>query len=140
MLRALREDEAAAASLGKNAQRYRVQAFVIGAAVMGLAGAVQAQLFGFIAPDNYLPALTFQVWVMLVLGGSGNNRGAVAGAVLVWALWTFTGTLASLGLPAGWQAVRASLRPGGDRGDPGTGAGAAPARPARRGGDGLPPR
>ena len=71
---------------------------------------MQAQLFGFIAPDNYLPALTFQVWVMLVLGGSGNNRGAVAGAVLVWALWTFTGTLASLGLPAGWQGSAASLR------------------------------
>ena len=110
VLRALREDESAAASLGKNAARYRLQAFVIGAAMMGLAGAVQAQLLGFIAPENYLPALTFQVWVMLVLGGSGNNRGAVAGAFLVWALWTFTGTLAAAALPQDWQGSGASLR------------------------------
>lgn len=110
VLRALREDEAAAGSLGKNAARYRLQAFVIGAAIMGLAGAVQGQLLGFIAPENYLPALTFQVWVMLVLGGSGNNRGAVAGAFLVWALWTSTGTLAAHALPQGWQGSGASLR------------------------------
>lgn len=110
VLRALREDEAAAVSLGKHAARYRLQAFVIGAAIMGLAGAVQAQLLGFIAPENYLPALTFQVWVMLVLGGSGNNRGAVAGAFLVWALWSGTGTLAAAALPQAWQGSGASLR------------------------------
>ncbi len=110
VLRALREDEAAAVSLGKDAARYRLQAFVIGAGLMGLAGAVQAQLLGFIAPENYLPALTFQVWVMLVLGGSGNNRGAVAGAFLVWALWTGTGTLAAAALPQSWQGSGASLR------------------------------
>ena len=110
MLRALREDEAAAVSLGKDAARFRLQAFVIGAALMGLAGAAQAQLLGFIAPENYLPALTFQVWVMLVLGGSGNNRGAVVGAFLVWALWTGTGTLAAATLPPGWQGSGASLR------------------------------
>ena len=46
---------------------------------MGLAGAVQAHFIGFIAPDNYLPMLTFQVWTMLIVGGSGNNRGAIAG-------------------------------------------------------------
>ena len=110
VLRALREDEAAAASLGKSAVRYRLEAFVVGAALMGLAGAVQGQLLGFIAPENYLPALTFQAWVMLVLGGSGNNRGAVVGAFLVWALWAFTGMAASVALPQDWQGGAASLR------------------------------
>ncbi len=110
VLRALREDEAAAAALGKSPDRFRLQAFVIGAALMGLSGAMQAQFFGFIAPDNYLPVLTFQVWVMLVLGGAGNNRGAVLGAVVVWALWALSGTLFTGLLPSGWQARGAALR------------------------------
>jgi branched-chain amino acid transport system permease protein len=110
VLRALREDEAAAASLGKAPDRYRLQAFVIGAALMGLAGAMQAQFFGFIAPDNYLPVVTFQVWVMLVLGGAGNNRGALLGAVVVWGLWALSGSAVHLLLPPGWQARGASLR------------------------------
>jgi branched-chain amino acid transport system permease protein len=110
VLRALREDEAAAASLGKQPDRFRLQAFVIGCAIIGLAGAMQAQFFGFIAPENYLPVLTFQVWVMLVLGGSGNNRGAVVGAIVVWALWTLSGTALSAVLPAEIQARGASLR------------------------------
>ena len=110
VLRALREDEAAAASLAKSPRLYRLQAFVIGAALMGLAGAIQASFFGFIAPDNYAPTVTFQVWVMLVLGGSGNNRGAVLGAIVVWALWTLTGAAFAAFLPAALQAPAASLR------------------------------
>lgn len=110
VLRALREDEAAAASLGKSPDRYRLQAFVIGAALMGLAGAMQAQFFGFIAPENYLPVLTFQVWVMLVLGGSGNNAGALLGAVVVWAVWTLSSTAIGAFFPSDWQARGASLR------------------------------
>jgi branched-chain amino acid transport system permease protein len=93
VLRAIREDEAAAAALGKNATLYRLQAFVLGSAIMGLGGAAQAHFIGFIAPDNYVPALTFQVWAMLIVGGSGNNRGALLGAVLVWGLWSLSGGL-----------------------------------------------
>ena len=77
VLRAIREDEAAAESLGKNPTAFRVQAFALGGAIMGLGGAVQAHFIGFIAPENYLPMLTFQVWAMLVVGGSGNHRGAI---------------------------------------------------------------
>lgn len=110
VLRALREDEAAAASLGKSPARFRLQAFVIGAALMGLAGAMQAQFFGFIAPENYLPVLTFQLWVMLVLGGSGNNRGALLGAIVVWAVWTASGSLLNAVLAPEWQSRGAALR------------------------------
>ncbi len=110
VLRAVREDEIAAASLGKAADRFRLQAFVIGSALMGLAGAMQTQFFGFVAPENFLPALTFQVWVMLVIGGSGNNLGALLGAVVVWGIWSFTGTALGAVLPPDWQARGASLR------------------------------
>jgi hypothetical protein len=68
-----------------------LQAFALGGAIMALAGAVQAHFIGFIAPGNYLPMMTFQVWAMLIVGGSGNNRGAILGAVLVWAIWALSG-------------------------------------------------
>lgn len=110
VLRAIREDETAAVSLGKNANLFRIQAFVLGSAIMGLAGAIQAHFIGFIAPENYLSAITFQVWAMLIIGGSGNNRGALAGAVAVWALWTLTGAALSLFIPAEFQARAAALQ------------------------------
>ncbi len=110
VLRSLREDERAAVALGKSAQSYRIQAFAVGGGVMGLAGAVQAHFIGFIAPDNYLPTLTFQVWAMLMVGGSGSNRGAVLGAVVVWAIWVGSGTLTAALVPGDLQARAASLQ------------------------------
>jgi len=110
VLKALREDERAAISLGKSARFYRVQAFAVGGAIMALAGALQAHFTGFIAPDNYLPILTFQVWVMLIVGGSGSNLGAVIGSVLVWGIWAGSGTLTSVLFPPEQQARAASLQ------------------------------
>ncbi len=110
VLRAIREDEAAAEALGKNANRYRLQAFVLGSAIMGLAGAMQGHFIGFIAPDNYLSALTFQVWAMLIVGGAGNNRGAVLGAVVVWGLWSTSSAVVSATFPPEQQARAASLQ------------------------------
>ena len=110
VLRALREDERAAISLGKSARSYRIQAFAAGGAVMGLAGAVQAHFIGFIAPNNYLPTLTFQVWAMLMVGGSGSNRGALLGSVVVWAIWVGAGSFSAAVVPGDWQARAASLQ------------------------------
>jgi branched-chain amino acid transport system permease protein len=110
VLRAIREDETAAVSLGKNAIRFRLEAFAIGGAVMGLAGAVQAHFIGFIAPDNYQPILTFQVWAMLIVGGSGNAWGAIFGAVLVWAIWAASGAVIADVFPAEQQARAATLQ------------------------------
>ncbi len=110
VLRAVREDETAAQSLGKNPTALRLQAFVLGGGIMGLAGGVQAHFVGFIAPANYLPMMTFQVWAMLIVGGSGNNRGAILGAVLVWAIWALSGSLISEVFPADQQARAASLQ------------------------------
>jgi len=110
VLRAIREDETAALALGKNAVKFRLQAFAIGGGIMGLAGAVQAHFIGFIAPDNYMPILTFQVWAMLIVGGSGNNRGAIFGAILVWGIWAASAAAIAALFPPGEQARAATLQ------------------------------
>lgn len=110
VLRAIREDEQAALALGKNALTFRLQAFAIGGAIMGLAGAVQAHFIGFISPENYVPMLTFQVWAMLIVGGSGNNLGAILGAVVVWAIWAASAALISELVPPEQQARAAALQ------------------------------
>ena len=68
---------------------------------MGLGGAMQAYFVGYIAPEDFLPILTFQLWAMLIVGGSGNNRGAVLGAYLVWAFWAGA---AAICCPSSWRA------------------------------------
>lgn len=106
-LRAIREDEEAAKAVGKNPGAFRLAAFVLGAACMGLAGAMMAGFFKFMGPDALDPiAATFLVWVMLIAGGSGNNRGAILGAVAVWAIWAASDFLAAQ-LP-GEAATRAA--------------------------------
>jgi branched-chain amino acid transport system permease protein len=110
VLRAIREDERAAMALGKSPARFRLQAFALGGALMGLAGAIAAHFIGFIAPENYTSSLTFQVWTMLIVGGSGNNLGAILGAGLVWALWTASGLAIADLVPAAFEARAAALR------------------------------
>ncbi len=110
VLRALRDDEAAAGALGKDVRSFRLQAFALGGAVMGLGGALQAHASGFVSPDDFLPALTFQVWTMLILGGAGSEAGAVVGAVAIWALWSGSGALVTALLPPEHQARAAALQ------------------------------
>ncbi len=110
VLRAIREDEAAAESLGKRAFRFRLESFAIGCALMGLGGALYAHFVGYIAPEDFLPILTFQLWTMLIVGGAGNNRGAVLGAYLVWALWSLSGGVLRGLVPVDQQARAASLQ------------------------------
>ncbi len=87
--RAIRENETAARAMGKDVLSFRLQAFVIGSAIMGLSGALYAHFTGFISPEAFDPLFaTFLVWVMLIAGGSGNNRGAVLGAAVIWAIWS----------------------------------------------------
>jgi branched-chain amino acid transport system permease protein len=110
VLRAIREDEDAAASLGKRAITYRLQSFVIGSMLMGLGGAVYAHFVGYIAPEDFLPILTFQLWAMLIVGGSGNNRGAIVGALVVWGFWAAAGALLRGFIPQAEQARAAALQ------------------------------
>jgi len=109
-LRAIREEEAAAAALGKNPTAFRLQAFVLGSMLMGLAGGLYASFFGFIAPTDFVPIVTFQLWTMLIVGGAGNNRGALIGAFVVWGLWSGSGALLHELLPATLQVRGATLQ------------------------------
>ena len=71
--RALREDEAVCAALGKNVVRLRLSSFVLGAMLMGLSGALYAGFVGTTSPSEFLPILTFQIWAMLIVGGSASE-------------------------------------------------------------------
>ena len=110
VLRAIREDEVAAESLGKRAFVYRLQSFVIGSALMGLGGAVYAHFVGYIAPEDFLPILTFQLWAMLIVGGSGRNLGAILGAYVVWSFWALAGGALRGLVPQAEQARAAALQ------------------------------
>lgn len=110
MLRAIREDMVAARSLGKNPTAVRLQAFVLGSAIMGLAGGLYVGFIGFVSPIDFLPILTFQIWAMLIVGGSGNNRGAVLGVLVVWGLWTTSGYVISNIVPPGLQSQAGSIQ------------------------------
>jgi len=88
MMRAIRDNEVAAEAMGKNVTARHLQIFVLGSAVCGLAGAMMTTLDGLLAPSSYQPLrFTFLVWVMVIVGGSGNNWGAVLGGFLIWYLW-----------------------------------------------------
>lgn len=88
MMRAIRDNETAAEAMGKNVTKRHLQIFIIGSAVCGLAGAMMTTLDGQLTPGSYQPLrFTFLVWVMVIVGGSGNNFGAVLGGFLIWFLW-----------------------------------------------------
>ena len=88
MMRAIRDNETAAEAMGKNVAARHLQAFILGSAVCGIAGAMITTLDGQFTPGSYQPLrFTFLVWVMVILGGSGNNWGAVLGGMIVWFLW-----------------------------------------------------
>jgi len=77
---------------------------------MGLGGGLYAHFFGFLSPEAFMPLYgTFLVWVMLIAGGSGNNRGAILGAVVVWGVWTLTELATDL-LPTEYATQAAALR------------------------------
>ncbi|MDD7910134.1 branched-chain amino acid ABC transporter permease [Pseudovibrio exalbescens] len=91
MMRAIRDNEAAAAAMGKNIERRRLEAFIFGAAIMGLGGALFAHFNRSITPEAVDPMVaTFLIWIMLILGGSGNNRGAILGVAVVWIIWSMS--------------------------------------------------
>ena len=88
MMRAIRDNEIAAAAMGKNVTRRHLQIFIIGSAIVGLAGAMMTTMDGQLTPGGYNPLrYTFLIWVMVIVGGSGNNWGSVLGGLLIGWLW-----------------------------------------------------
>jgi branched-chain amino acid transport system permease protein len=91
VLRAVREDEVMASADGKNVFLFEVQSLVVGAMIMGIGGALYAHFSATIQPGLFTPTFgTFIIWTMLSLGGTGNNKGAILGAFVVWALWSWS--------------------------------------------------
>ena len=84
--RLVRTDEDLAAALGKNTYRLRLQSFVVGSLVMALAGALYASAIVFVDPSLLSPVQTFYVWIAVIIGGTGSDRGAVFGGALVIAI------------------------------------------------------
>lgn len=96
MMRAIRDNEISAAAMGKDVKARHLQVFVLGSAVVGMAGAMMATLDSQLVPSSYQPLrFTFLVWVMVIVGGSGNNWGAVLGGFLIWWLWVMVEPLGS---------------------------------------------
>ena len=88
MMRAIRDNRDAAEAMGKDVTRRHLQVFVLGSAVVGVAGAMLVTLDGQFTPASYNPLrYTFLIWVMVIVGGSGNNWGAVLGGFLIWYVW-----------------------------------------------------
>ena len=88
MMRAIRDNETAARAMGKDVTARHLQIFVLGSAICGVAGAMMVTLDGQLTPSSYQPLrFTFLIWVMVIVGGSGNNYGSVLGGFLIWFLW-----------------------------------------------------
>ena len=88
MMRAIRDNEVAADAMGKDVPGRHLQVFILGAAVIGIAGAMLTTLDGQFTPTSYQPLrFTFLVWVMVIVGGSGNNWGSVLGGFIIWFFW-----------------------------------------------------
>jgi branched-chain amino acid transport system permease protein len=88
MMRAIRDNRDAAEAMGKDVTRRHLQVFVLGSAVVGVAGAMLVTLDGQFTPSTYIPLrYTFLIWVMVIVGGSGNNWGAILGGFLIWYTW-----------------------------------------------------
>ncbi|MEY4780557.1 MAG: hypothetical protein RLZZ607_1870 [Pseudomonadota bacterium] len=88
MMRAIRDNEVSAAAMGKDVKRQHLIIFILGSAVVGMSGAMYVSMLGQLVPGEYTPLrFTFLIWIMVIVGGSGNNWGSVLGGLLVGWLW-----------------------------------------------------
>ena len=113
MMRAIRDNEDAAAAMGKDVTKRRLEIFVFGCVLMGIGGATLIHFNTIFDPNGFLDLNhTFLIWVMVILGGPGNNRGAIFGALLVYVIWTMSEPITLVlfeqvrvfGQAIGWQA------------------------------------
>ena len=104
MMRAIRDNETASGAMGKDVTKRHLQVFILGAAICGLAGAMLVTRDGQLVPSSYTPLrFTFTIWLMVIVGGSGNNWGSVLGAFLIWYLWN---KVFDWGSAAMWSATQ----------------------------------
>jgi branched-chain amino acid transport system permease protein len=83
LIQAIRDDEVAVEAIGKDPRRLKVQVFMLGAGLAGLGGAFYAHFITYLSPDQFLPLVTFYVWIAMIIGGTGRTTGAVAGSLIL---------------------------------------------------------
>jgi branched-chain amino acid transport system permease protein len=83
LIEAIRDDEDAVRALGKDPAQFKVKVLMIGAALAGVAGAFYAHYITYIVPEQFVPLVTFYVWMAMIMGGAGRISGAVVGAALL---------------------------------------------------------
>lgn len=96
IIKAIREDEQVARALGKNVFWYKLQAFMLGGAIAGIAGAFLAWQLTTVYPTNFEPIVTFNAWIIVILGGAGNNIGTLLGTIIFFAYMEITRSLPQL--------------------------------------------
>ncbi|WP_375458945.1 branched-chain amino acid ABC transporter permease [uncultured Enterovirga sp.] len=111
IIEAIRDNEPAVASIGKDPAMFKVKVFVVGSIVVGFAGALYGHYIGFVAPDQFAPIVTFYVWVAVVLGGVGRVSGAIVGTALLLILLEGSRFVRDV-FPAVSEVEMASLRLG----------------------------
>lgn len=112
LLRGIREDELAARSLGKNSPRLKLEAFVIGGVLAGVAGSLWVHSIGAVHVGQFVPFITFQVWAAVLLGGAGHHAGVIGGAFLLIALREGTRFIGYIPGLDRWTAANPSFLPG----------------------------
>jgi branched-chain amino acid transport system permease protein len=111
VLRAIREDEVMSRADGKNVFAFKLQSLALGAFIMGIGGGLYAHYSAAIQPGVFEPLFgTFIIWTMLTVGGTGNNRGAILGSFIVWAIWSWSSLVISRVVPASFQTRAPYLR------------------------------
>ena len=90
VIKSIREGDSLPLAMGKDVRKFRVRVMAIGGSFGGLAGSLWAHYHGFISPNQFLPLETFIIWAMVIVGGKGNNKGAVLGAVIIMIFYNST--------------------------------------------------
>ena len=93
-LRAIREDDTSAAAVGKNLFKFKLNALIISSVFSGFAGALFAMQIASVNPFAFLPLITFTIYIMVIIGGTGNNKGVIYGTILIQLLILATRKLA----------------------------------------------
>ncbi|MFC4551431.1 MULTISPECIES: branched-chain amino acid ABC transporter permease [Halorussus] len=107
VLKAIREDEDVATSLGKNTFAYKVQGMMLGSALAGFAGGLTAIYFQSLVHTMFAPRVTFIAFLVLIIGGTANNKGMILGSVIYWAFQKATADIAGFFPTAARSSVQA---------------------------------
>ena len=118
MMRAIRDNQLAAAAMGKDVNRRQLEMFVLGSVLMGIGGAMLVTFTPIFDPGGFPPINhTFLIWVMVIVGGAGNNLGAIFGALLIYIIWIMSEPAALFLFEQGRLLGRPPVRPRSDPGD-----------------------